>query len=347
MKKIIFHTSSFNTFWAHYFFITDPVFIEIMQTRGYYIEYSNNSTVEKDDYILYLEVKSLGKFNYIFPYLNTYNKFKFLIKSLLSFNNKKIFKTVYKNISILLILESQLEAPENHVVYIEKYCNRVLTWNDNLVNNTNILKSFIPQPLFWESYNKISFYEKKLLVNISGNKNSNNKLELYTKRQEVISFFEKKLPDSFDLFGIGWNEKQTIFEKIGLTKLRKFKSYRGIAKNKSEIYSKYKFGLIFENSIVNGYISEKIFDCMRSGCVPIYLGAPNIEEYVDSNTFISYNNFNSNEELLNYLSQISEGEYEKYLKNIQQYLDSDLFDLFTVKNYANLIADTFDNIIIP
>ena len=35
-----------------------------------------------------------------------------------------------------------------------------------------------------------------------------------------------------------------------------------------------------ENSISADYVTEKLFDAFAGGCVPIYLGAPNIEAFL-------------------------------------------------------------------
>lgn len=35
-----------------------------------------------------------------------------------------------------------------------------------------------------------------------------------------------------------------------------------------------------ENSIAKDYVSEKVYHALVAGCVPIYWGAPNIEDYV-------------------------------------------------------------------
>ena len=47
---------------------------------------------------------------------------------------------------------------------------------------------------------------------------------------------------------------------------------------------------MFENSITDGYITEKIFNVFASGSIPIYNGAPNITNFVNSESFILYKN---------------------------------------------------------
>lgn len=35
-----------------------------------------------------------------------------------------------------------------------------------------------------------------------------------------------------------------------------------------------------ENSIARDYVSEKVYDALVAGCIPIYLGAPNVNEFI-------------------------------------------------------------------
>ena len=43
-------------------------------------------------------------------------------------------------------------------------------------------------------------------------------------------------------------------------------------KSKQQAISKYLFYLAFENSVEPGYVTEKVFDALKAGTVPIYLG---------------------------------------------------------------------------
>ena len=40
--------------------------------------------------------------------------------------------------------------------------------------------------------------------------------------------------------------------------------------------SRYKFCIAIENSLATDYVTEKIYDSLAAGCLPIYYGAPNI-----------------------------------------------------------------------
>ena len=43
--------------------------------------------------------------------------------------------------------------------------------------------------------------------------------------------------------------------------------------NKAEFLKQYRFYICPENASVEGYVTEKLFHCMGSGCIPIYWGA--------------------------------------------------------------------------
>ena len=172
---------------------------------------------------------------------------------------------------------------------------------------------------------------RKLLVNVSSNKFSSHPKELYTARRRTIRYFEKHHPDQFDLYGTGWNQPNA--------EQASYLSYRGIVKHKWDVFPRYRFGLCYENMRdAPGYVTEKIFDCMRAGCVPIYWGAPNIPDFVDAEAFIDRRTFTSDAELAERLLAITEREYGHYRRAIQQYLHSDRVKAFLPEAFAdNLI----------
>lgn len=48
---------------------------------------------------------------------------------------------------------------------------------------------------------------------------------------------------------------------------------------KFDIIKQYKFTIAFENAISQDYVTEKFFEPLQVGSVPIYLGAPNIDRF--------------------------------------------------------------------
>lgn len=74
---------------------------------------------------------------------------------------------------------------------------------------------------------------------------------------------------------------------------------------RSSVTSLHKFNICFENSVdpyyACGWVTEKIFYSLGSGCIPIYWGAPDIEEHVPKEVFIDYRNFDTIKDLYAYL----------------------------------------------
>lgn len=93
--------------------------------------------------------------------------------------------------------------------------------------------------------------------------------------------------------------------------------------NKLDILKKYKFCLAIENSVItwkpgnkfqasqlnDDYYTEKLIDCFKAGCIPIYFGPQNINEHLpDNNSIINLNNFNSIKDLIGYINLIRKNE---------------------------------------
>ena len=73
------------------------------------------------------------------------------------------------------------------------------------------------------------------------------------------------------------------------------------------------------------------------GCVPIYWGAQNITDYIPSNTFIDKRNFKTYEELYAYIKNMPIHEYLNYLNNIENFLKSDKFYLFSIEYFTDTL----------
>lgn len=258
-------------------------------------------------------------------------KIKFFLKCILQKDN--LFKaTQVLSVSdrILLIMEPPVVTERSYEKKYHKYFGKIITWDDELVDDKKYFKFFYPQPIPQKRPYK-DFQNKKTFVMMNGNKFSHHPNELYSKRREVIEYFETS-DEEFDLYGNGW-------EKCN------YKNYKGFVESKLETLSNYKYAICFENQCnVKGYITEKIFDCFFSNCVPIYWGAANICEYIPQNTFIDWSMFSGMNQLIDYVKNISEIEYNNYLNNIANFLKSDSFkkkfsvDAY-IQNMTQIIVD--------
>ncbi len=80
--------------------------------------------------------------------------------------------------------------------------------------------------------------------------------------------------------------------------------------------ARYKFTIAFENSIGRDYVTEKVFDALIAGSVPLYFGAPNVEEFLPGNRcIINAADFAGPRELADYLRHLDadDAEYQQYL----------------------------------
>lgn len=350
MRRIVLHATSFNSFWAHYSLLEDIYFADTLRKNGFELVMSNKTEITDDDYVLFLEAKSLNYLPYLLRNMGFWDGMKFLLKYFLkelsSSNslNAKIYSQLNSvnqlDRALLLVLEGKVDAPENHSRHLGKYCKYIFSWNDELVDGTRFIKINWPQPVTWPAIKSVPFSEKKLLTNISGNKYSTDRMELYSIRRKSIQYFERRLGGDFDLFGIGWNEPATMSQRFFRATVPIYKSYVGQVISKPETFSKYRFALIYENTQVPGYITEKLFDCLRSECVPIYLGAPNIEEIIPNDIYVDRRNFKSDEHLVNYLISVDEDKYNRYLERIAVFMESSEFKNHLSTHLAEKIIAT-------
>lgn len=239
----------------------------------------------------------------------------------------QLFTAGKLNKSIYIPLEPEI-IDEFHSVsnfkLISNFFGKILTWNDDAIDNKKIFKCYWVMPCQHKNYKK-EFKDKKLITNISGYKISSKKNELYSERLNTITFLEKEFIDQFDLYGLGWDSKR-------------YPSYKGAIDDKLEVLSNYKFALCYENMAnCNGYVTEKIFDCFYANTIPVYWGASNILDYIPKECFIDRRNFDTNEQLMNFVLSIKKNDYEKMILAINNFLISDTYKNYLSSSFANTL----------
>ena len=84
------------------------------------------------------------------------------------------------------------------------------------------------------------------------------------------------------------------------------------------ILSKYKFVLAIENAVCPDYITEKLWKVIQVGAVPVYFGAPNIQEWLPNElSAILVEDFASAKDLADHLHHLNRNE-EEYLAYLRQ-----------------------------
>jgi alpha(1,3/1,4) fucosyltransferase len=230
----------------------------------------------------------------------------------------------------LFLFENEVVKPDNYDCWNYIPFKRVYTYNDSLVDNKRIAKFYLPNKL----YDTVPRPEHKPMFccMIIGNKKKNHPLELYSERIRAIKWFEVNQPELFDLYGQGWNR---FF-------IPSRSSYCGPVDSKRKTMEQYKFAICYENATIPGYITEKIFDCFFAGCVPVYLGAPNVTNYIPASTFIDKRDFTGYSELFQYLQNMTLEEYSVYIDEIERFMKSDMIKVFGADYFADTILKLVD-----
>lgn len=254
-------------------------------------------------------------------------------------------KDQYK--TFLILSENDIIIKNNWVLKNHENFKKIFTWDDRFVDNKKYFKlnyafdipTTIPKDLSKKT---------KLCTLIAGNKSKVHPLELYSKREEAIKWFEKNHPEDFDFYGFGWDIKvfhnSKILKELGrvkfIQKLLKptFKTYRGSVDEKFSTLQKYKFSICYENAKdYSGYITEKLFDSFFAGCVPIYWGADNIFDYVPKDCFIDKRDFKTYKELYKHIKNMDDETYLGYLNNIENFFNSKQAEQFKISRYIETI----------
>jgi hypothetical protein len=252
----------------------------------------------------------------------------------------------------LFLLENPANRPDNYWKSNHEPFDKVFTYLPELVDGKKYFRFHLPNRLP-ENF-KINRSEKtKFCTTIASQKYLAHPQEIYSERVRAVRWFEQNHLEEFDLYGTGWNrfffKGRLARANMFLSKFYQgplkgwvrndFPSYRGTVKSKNATLRQYRFSICYENAIFPGYVTEKIFDCLFAGCVPVYLGAPDIEKEVPPTAFIDQRHFKSYEELYQFLKGMSPAEYEAYLTAIENYVNSEQIRRYGAEAFASVVFD--------
>jgi alpha(1,3/1,4) fucosyltransferase len=247
-----------------------------------------------------------------------------------------------------------------------KHFRRIYSYSDAMslrrfVGGNLKLKKFLwPQPYDSPLEKYWGNEERQGLVLINANKMPKGRYqELCTERLRALAYFSRH--GHIDLYGFGWDRLPyqvgysrittrlldvglPLYETITKQWQRRYgeiiaSSYRGPAASKFETLSRYQFAICFENMILPGWVTEKIFDCFYCGTVPIYLGAPDIEQYIPPECFIDMRRFSTYEALAGFLNSLGKKEIQNYREQAKNYLQSKAFKPFSKETLVQHFID--------
>jgi hypothetical protein len=160
---------------------------------------------------------------------------------------------------------------------------------------------------------------------------------LYRERLCIAKQCEDTLGDQFDIFGPGWpkaasgtsHSKGFFFSARG--------AYEG---SKLELLQNYRFTITYENCLNDcGYITEKLFDALLAGCVPVYLGNKSIQKCVPEDVFVDARQFKTRLDLARFIETMSQARWRSMRDAGSAFVSTEAIRAFGSSQYARTVLD--------
>ncbi len=223
-------------------------------------------------------------------------------------HNRGIFNRslANQNVSrrILVSFEPKVVSPKEYTTAITRKYDSIVRWSD--LQRTNENEKFFTYGGFWAgdleqnlgTYSKMGRPNQNSIGILNANKHSFITGSLYTLRSRVIQRLASAFPEFVvNLAGANWQAGR-VFEanqqarsllqaalfrqRIDLSLLKApirqlpNINFHGEISSTLDFLSANRFAVVIENEA--SYVSEKLFNAILAGCVPIYFGPP-IEKF--------------------------------------------------------------------
>jgi len=269
------------------------------------------------------------------------------------FNSQFSFSKTKK---YLVLLEHPYIRPQNFIILPKRY-KKIFGWNLDFKKFPNF--TYVQYPHYWKTAKKGAKRNIRYSMTCS-NRNillGNPNESLYTKRQKIIDYCEKNPMIDFNLYGMDWdninckpgfiNKFLQILSNYGFWSLKrklKLSNYKGQIKNKFELLCNSQFNICFENiSNYPGYISEKIWDSIAAGSIPVYWPSWKIpNEYIPNEYFIDASKFKNPKDLFNYLETITDEEILQWSNMLIDFSKTKK-DQISIEKYSEIIIEQIKN----
>lgn len=259
-----------------------------------------------------------------------------------SFRNKYL-RNIPLERRVLVLWEPEAVRPENfHPNEVSKF-GLILSPSKKWITGQRVNYFNWPQQPQRPDYPEWESRRKKFIA-IWGNKFSFSPDALYYLRRQVA----RNSDDYLELYGRDWDSKLRIFflafrsflQARGrvpnwgvadlLTLFKTPKNYLGELLHKEDTMKTYQFSLVIENS--RGYVSEKLFETLSLGLIPVYVG-PRLAEFgiPDSIAVTAEPNLPSISRACNELLHANAGDLKNLRDSAQKFLNSKDF-----KEYENI-----------
>jgi len=264
--------------------------------------------------------------------------------------------------NILILAEPKTVIPSQYRKSILNKFNLVIPISEIRANKIGC-GDWAPLPYDFKlkGFNEILRLEKVVMINSA--KFSANKSSLYGLRRKVSKRLNI-LNIGYKLVGDNWHmpKRKELQERIWAVRKEisagnfpdfkeafsnifyRYPEYIGRVDDKFLELSKYKYALIIENEA--DYLSEKLFDAISAGCVPIYIGY-NLSSFEKLSRCVIEIEPNV-DEIINFFEGDKDALYKEkkdYIDNFENYINE--INIFSLKSSAGkiskIIAKSFRN----
>ena len=258
---------------------------------------------------------------------------------------------------ILIVTENLYLQPYDTYAELAKHSSLILTYESNPLYGVKTRK--LRYPVLHENSlvlrQEREAVEKQYLIGmINTYKKGKSPGDIYNFRNDMALYFAKKLKGKFGLYGIWW-ENISVYSKKWQRSLAK--RMPRLAKKilswpnesclgylppgltaKYDFFSKCEFGVALENNnSIGGYITEKIFNVLIGGAIPIYVGPPDVDTELPPDIYLDAKKFPSNNALLQYIITMPSAEKKKLRHKGLQYLQSAEAQKFSSRAFVTTI----------
>lgn len=157
--------------------------------------------------------------------------------------------------------------------------------------------------------------------------------ELYSKRYHYAQTFLDAFGEDFALWGHGWPHGSMGPLECGLD-------------IKHQTYSRCEFALVLENCrSIPGYITEKVFNALIAGCIPIYEYCDTAEGAdIPADCFVNAKNFLHPMECVEFINAMTDAERQAMKDAGARFLGSKEAAEYSVGNYVETIYQEIEAI---
>lgn len=166
--------------------------------------------------------------------------------------------------------------------------------------------------------------------------------QLYSERERVAAWFARH--SDIAIYGSGWDRSSVRHPIAALRTPALARAYRGQVQTKAEVLGRALFVLCFENMRSPGFRTEKLFDALAAGCIPVYLGDSEIQDAVPTDTFIDYSRVGGPRRLDRLLRSMTAERREELRAASQAYLGSPAFVPYTVNAFVDRMLDAISEV---